>query len=330
MFSPDQLGLDEPVKYAETEQRFASVIAERRTAGDLPGEGWALLATAWAMEKQGRGDEALERAEEARTVLRRAGDLSKLGECCHSIGVWRFHHRDGDPPVDDFAEAIEARLAVGDRMAAAQSWHNLAYVQLIAGRNADADASYERAAELLAQVQADTEPGLAATAFRQFGFILSHQAYAVALHRPPAEALRATRKYFEHVARTGAHREPVLAYLAPGIALASSPKTLGAEGAALRRLTGIAPDAETWLRTALHEASTAMTSHADTGTGRHAYLGSHLLALAELARWCQAHNRPEEAAQLIAEALSLASARGWRGEAARIERLSTAAREGTR
>jgi hypothetical protein len=70
LLSPDQLDSDEPVKYAETEQHYTGVIAKRRAVGDLPGAGWALPETAWEMEKQSREDEALERSEEARAVLR--------------------------------------------------------------------------------------------------------------------------------------------------------------------------------------------------------------------------------------------------------------------
>lgn len=330
-FSPDELGLDDPTTYIEKGDRFKRIADEAAAAGDLPRSGWALifgvacLGVAWAMEKQGRWSEALEQAEASRATLRKTGDLKWLAECCHSIGVWKFHSLNNDPPVEDFTEAIKARLAIGDLIAASQSWHNLGYVQLIMGRNADADISYERAAELLAQVRAGSDRDLAETAFRQLGFVLSHQAYAAARHRSVADALRSTSRYFEHVAQTGAHREPVLAYLAPGIALASSPEVPEPEGSALSALVGIAPDAETWLRVALREASVAMTSPADTGTGRHAYLGSHLLALAELARWCYANGRHEEADQLVAQALRLARTRGWAGEASRIEHLSAAA-----
>jgi tetratricopeptide (TPR) repeat protein len=334
LFSPDELGLDEPAKYTESLDRFQRIADESGAVGDIPRSGWAairgvsLLGVAWAMEKQGRWREALEQAGTARAILRRNDDLKWLSECCHSIAVWKFHNLDEEPPVEDFAEAIEARLAIGDLVAAAQSWHNLGYVQLIAGRNADADASYEHAARLLERVHAGSDPDLATAAFRQLGFVLSHQAYAAARYRPVADALRSARRYFEHIAQTGAHREPVLAYLAPGVALASSPKVPEPEASTLSALVGITPDAEAWLRVAVREASEAMTSHADTGTGRHAYLGSHLLALAELARWCYANGRDEEAGQLLTRALSLARSRGWEGEASRIERLRAGATRG--
>lgn len=329
VFSPSDLGLDEPAIYIEKEDRFQRIADEARGAGEVPIAGWAailgisLFGVAWALEKRGSGSKALEHAEEARAVLRKNDDLRYLAECCHSIGVWKFHHLDADPPVEDFMEALEARLSVGDLVGAAQSWHNLGYVQLIGGRHADADQSYERAADLLTQVQAGSDPDLARIAFRQIGFVLSHQAYAAAKQRPAADALRATRRYFEHVAESGSHREPVLAYLAPGVALASSHEVPEPEGSALSALVGIAADAETWLRAAVHHAASAMTSN--TGSSRPAYLGSHLLALSELARWCYGNGRYEEAEELVAQALSLARARGWAGEASRIERLSAAA-----
>ncbi|MBM0236164.1 hypothetical protein JNW88_01750 [Micromonospora sp. ATA32] len=317
MFTPDQLGLDDPAEYVAAERRYAHAASQRRAARDSGGEGRTLLAVAWAVEKQGRGPEALEYAQTARLLLRDAGDLKFFAECCHSIGVWRFHHFDSDPPVEDFRQAVEARLAIPDLMAAAQSWHNLGFVQLVAGRPVDAAFAYERATDLLDEVRGGSETS---SAFRQLGFVYSHQAYAAARYGLAADALRATTKYFEHVKQTGAHREPVYAYLAPGIALAAAPEIPEEEASALEALADIQPDAETWLRVALGKASDAMTSHVETGTGRHAYLGAHLLALVELARWCYAADHRDEADQLMAQALSLARARGWHGEASRIDR----------
>ncbi|MEU0081291.1 hypothetical protein ABZY58_25610 [Micromonospora tulbaghiae] len=146
------------------------------------------------MEKQGRGAEAIKLAETARPLLRDSGALSALAECCHSVGVWRFHHFDDDPPLDDFGEAIQVRLGAGDLMAAAQSWHNMGYVQLASGDVAGAAHSYGRATDLLDQVRAGTGPELASKAFRQLGFILSHQAFAAARHDPARSALQAARQ----------------------------------------------------------------------------------------------------------------------------------------
>lgn len=272
---------------------------------------------AWAVEKQGRGPEALACAEKAQSLLRHSGDPDSLGECCHSIGVWRFHHFDGDPPTEDFRRAIEVRMAIPDFMKAARSWHNLGFVQLVAGLPADAAASYEHATDLLHRVRGTSEQH---SAFRQLGFVYAHQAYAAARYAPAAAALGATSRYFEHVERTGVHREPVYAYLAPGIALARAADVPEEEGRRLEALTGLGPDAETWLRRALREASDAMTSHVETGTGRHAYLGAHLFALVELARWCDTTGSRDEADQLVTQAVALAQARGWTGEARRVLR----------
>ncbi|MFE9561673.1 hypothetical protein ACFYM0_11235 [Streptomyces sp. NPDC006487] len=320
MFTPDQLGLDDLATYAKTERRYARSASQCRAGGDSAGEGKSLLAVAWAVEKQGRGPEALECAQKARLLLRDTGDLDSYGECCHSMGVWRFHHFDEDPPLEDFRRAIEVWMAIPNLMKAARSWHNLGFIQLVAGFPVDAAASYENAADLLHRVRGSSEEH---GAFRQLGFVYSHQSYAAARCGRVPEALRTTSKYFEHVEQTGSHREPVYAYLAPGIAFAAA-----AEGAevpleevrTLEALTGIRPDAETWLRVALRKAGHAMTSHVETGTGRHAYLGAHLLALVELARWCDATDRRDEADQLVTRSLELARARGWSGEVSRIHR----------
>ena len=322
MFTPAQLGLDDPARYVEAEERFSRTASECAASANVAGEGRALLNTAWAVEKQGRGAEAIKLAETARHLLRDSEALSALAECCHSIGVWRFHHFDDDPPVNDFREAIQVRLGTGDLMAAAQSWHNMGYVQLASGDVAGAWSSYEHATDLLRQVRDGGDTELASKAFRQFGFILSHQAFAAARHDSARAALQATGRYFDHVRLTGAHREPVYAYLAPGIALAASREVPEDEANALEALVGIAPDPESWLLAAVRQATDAMTSPMDTGTGRHAYLGARILALAELARWHHMAGRGREADELVDLAVNLSRARGWHGEAVRAARVS--------
>jgi tetratricopeptide (TPR) repeat protein len=321
LFTSDMLGLDDASHYIQAESRYAESL-RCRTAGEDP-EGTArdLFYLAWTVEKQGRGVEAVERAEEARRLFRDSESLGLYAECCHSIGVWRFHHFDEDPPVEDFRQAARTRLDIGNLMGAAQSWHNLGFVQLIAGRAADAASSYLQSIELLEKVRAGSDSELAASAFRQLGFVYSHQAYAAARYETPTEALRAATTYFSHVQQTGTHREPVYAYLAPGIALAGTPEDPPAEAEALDELVGIGPDADAWLRRAVREASDAMTSHVDTGTGRRAYLGAHLLALGHLAERCFTTGRSCEGDELLTHARDLARARGWLGEESRLIRF---------
>lgn len=321
-YSSDELGLEPIEFYSAREAEYRKKIREHDYSGSLSGAGWPMLALAWALEKQGRGNEGLLQAEEARTVLRDSADRLRLAECCHSIGVWRFHHVADAVPTDDFLEAVEHRLAGGDLMMAAQSWHNLGYVQLISGSWLEAEASYASALELLGAVQ--KEGGARAeSAFRQCGFVLSHQGMLHARHRSTVEALEAALLYFEHFEITKAHREPVLAYLAPGVALARNPAPRGTEELCgrLKELTGIEPEAEAWLRYAVQNASAAMVTSANTGTGRRAYLGSHILALAELARWAYQSGNATEADALVENAESLARARGWTGEAERVRRI---------
>jgi len=319
MFTQDQLGLDDAGRYAEIERDHGRAAEELLALGDKPAHGLARMWEAWAMEKQGRLEEALRVAEEARTVLGQAEDLALVASCGQSIGVWKFHGLDADADVRDFEESIELRLRADNLVAAAQSWHNMAYVQLSSGKWSDARTSYREAAGLLVRVQAGPDAGLAASADRGKAFVLSHLAYASARQQPVAETLTATASYFEHVARTGAHREPVMAYLAPGIALALGEGVPTAESDALVSLTGIPADAESWLRKALDVASEGLAAGASTG--RRAYLGAHVLALVELARWFRSAGREDEADQHVERARLLATARGWQGEAKRAVRF---------
>lgn len=316
MFTQDELGLEPVQHYRDQAARYQALVEERRSGSDLAGLAEALLGSAWARERLGDGVSALQLADEARALLRSVGDLRAVCESCHTIAVWGFHTAVDHGSVADFTEAATGREELGELLLAAQSWHNLGYVQLIGGFEQEADRSYARARELLLRVEAEREPTAAASAFRQRGFVLSHVAFARARHAERNEALEATVAYFRHTRESGSPREPVLAHLAAGLALAGDAHPPPA-AEALADLTGVPPDAETWLRLAVDEAHRALARH--TPGDRRAYLGSHLLGLTELARWCAHHGRESEAKQLKAKAIARASARGWSGEADRVE-----------
>lgn len=316
-YTHDELGLD-PVAVYEAKGEHHSALAEQCQAnGDLRGLGHALWACAWVQEKLGDGAAAIELAKEARVHLESTDDTSAAAECSHTIAVWIFHNLDRADSFTDFEVAIEAREALGELLPAAQSWHNMAYVQSMHGLAGEAALSYARASQLLRDAEESADPGVAASAFRQRGFVLSHLAYMYAHHGMPHEALDAALAYFEHVAASGHHREPVLAYLAAGVALASGDLSARPTRDALERTTGIPPEAERWLRGGMDYAYQALVSYAG---GRRPYLGAHLRAMVETARWCQAHDRLAEAERLAGEAVARAQARGWAGEAARIRR----------
>lgn len=328
MYTNQQLGLDEPATYDDMRDRNTALAAAARERGDPVEEGLGLARAAWALEKQGNSALALEYVARARPLLRNApeewwrDDWWRYAELCHTTAVWKFHNIDlTAPPTDDFLEAAEVRRAHGDALGTAQSWHNLAYTQLMLGWYDDAIASYDRAAEFLHDIATGSDEKTAAIADREQGFLLSHLAFAFARHGSVGDALKATEDYFKHVARTGVHREPVLAYVAPGVALSRSSNVSVRQASGLIALTGIRLYAEPWLRRAVQEAADAMVSQPiNPNTGLGAYLGSYALALVELSKWCSAKNSVEEAERHATEALNLSLARGWHGEAARVRR----------
>ena len=97
------------------------------------------------------------------------------------------------------------------------SWHNLGYVLCRIGRTADAWAAYQAASDVLERVMA--QPDSAAKARREKGFVYSHQACAHAKHGQYDAALSLAATYFDDVAATGLHREPMLAYLGAALAM---------------------------------------------------------------------------------------------------------------
>lgn len=321
-YSNEELGLEPIEVYFAALDTHQRGLGEARVQGSPTDIGRALLSIAWAHEKLGRGPEALKEAEEARGFLRRGEDIDLLAECCHSIGVWRFHNLADDSFGSEyFTEAIENRLQSGNVMGAAQSWHNKGFVELVNGFHSEANHSYERAGSLLNEVISAGSADARISAFKQMGFILSHQAFAWARQSLSSAALDTALSYFSHVNKTQAHREPVYVYLACGMALWQdnhSDPDVTEQARHLESMTGIAPSAEAWLRFAVSEASSAMTARHATGTGRRAYLGAQTLALSELARWAHAKGDSKMSHRLVMQGVELALARGWAGEARRV------------
>lgn len=320
MITPDELGLDPLPTYQKVERTYQKLAARALERGNFSRAGHALLAVAWAHEKQGRGESGISVAKRAATLLDDQRDQMKLAECNHSLGVWEYHNIPDSFPVGPFERATRLRIESGQFLAAAQSAHNGAFVFLTAGDVKRAQSGYDEAESLLERAAYDDGSGqVAESARRQLGFVLSHRAFAAARYHTPEEGLEAALAYFEHVNKTQAHREPVYAYLATGIAL--RPKVNHRTSSVCRRLeklTGISPDSEAWFRYAVQHASEAMSSGGQTGTGRRAYLGALLLALSELAEWCFSVGVEDEARILAGRAHKLATARGWHAEAERV------------
>ncbi|MFF9425103.1 hypothetical protein [Streptomyces sp. NPDC014746] len=309
MYTHQELGLESPVAY-QAELRRLSVESEHAVS---PGAAAvALLAMGRVNEKIGKFTLAFAQAEEARTLFQDAVRPTGVAECAHTMAVWSFHQGDDDTAYRCFREAATLREAEGELLLGAQSWHNFGYVLCRTGRAEEAFAAYRASERLLHRVQAEAAPELREKAVRDGAFVLSHTAYANARYRTAVEAVDAATAYFTLVARTGVHREPLLAHLALPVA--------GPSPALARPLTdhtGLSPDPETWFRFVLTEGRHALATHRP-GRGRRPYLGALLVALAEYGAWCLTQGRPEDGRRLIGEAVSLARSRGWIGEAERI------------
>ncbi|MCX5232597.1 hypothetical protein [Streptomyces sp. NBC_00233] len=309
MHTHEELGLESPVAY-QAELRRLSMEAAR---AEVPGAAAAaLLATGRVNEKVGKFTLAFAQAREARTAFQDAAQPAGVAECAHTMAVWSFHQGDDETSYRCFREAATLREAEGELLLGAQSWHNFGYVLCRTGRAEEAFAAYRESERLLHRVRAEGPPDLREKAVRGGAFVLSHTAYANARYRTAAEAVEAATAYFTLVARTGVHREPLLAHLALPVA-----RPTPALARPLTDRTGLAPDPETWFRFVLAEGRHALATHRP-GHGRRPYLGALLVALAEYGAWCVTQERREDGLRLIGEAVSLARSRGWTGEAERI------------
>jgi hypothetical protein len=316
-----ELGLESAETYEAALRRLDADLRAAERSGDLAATGTALLDLGRVYEKLGRFNDARKAGGRALATFEECGDESGVAQCCHTLAVWFFHHGREHESFPLFVRAAETREALDELLLAAQSWHNLGYVQCRVDRAGEAFTSYARAQILLDRVAAGTGD-MAAKADRNRAFIWSHMAFATAVYSDPREALNIAVRYFELVAATGAHREPLLAFTAVPVAFDRDTSAQAVDAAdRLRTLTGLRADPEVWFGAALDRGLTAFGQHRP-GTGRRPYLGAMLLVLSEYGRWCLAAGREENGQALLARALELAEARGWPGEVRRIGRMA--------
>lgn len=321
MYSQAELGLESASFYMDQIHNLEQVADNARRAGETRVLARATLDIGRVKEKLQEFAKATALAETARKQCQNMGDTSGFALCCHTLAVWAFHQGEDDKSVHDFCMAAETRERIGELLMSAQSWHNLGYVHCRGGRANDAFHCYWKSRYLLDRLRADQSEDLSVKAERSLGFVLSHLAFASAKYRCRNDALTATVEYLEHVARTGVHREPLLAYLAPPIALAlGEEKRISASSSRLEELTDMQMQPEVWFRFALDEGSRALIEH-KAGSGRRPYLGARLLTLTEYGSWCLQNERTQQGQALFAEAVSLARARGWKGEARRCSHV---------
>jgi tetratricopeptide (TPR) repeat protein len=321
MYSHQELGLESQSSYEAELVRLTDLADGARSADDATRLAAALLALGRIHEKLGRFTEAVAHARAARELYEDAGDQGGLAECRHTMAVWAFHQGDTEESFHSFEVAARLREDIGELLRSAQSWHNLGYVQCRSGTPRKAFACYAQSGRLLDRVRTEQPPSLGYKAYRDRGFLLSHTAFATAKHGDADEAVHLATEYFELVARTGVHREPLLAYLALPISRSRvrEPGT-ARQTARLTALTGLPPDPESWFRFTLSEGRRALAEHR-AGEGRRPYLGARLVALAEYGRWCAGiTGRRDEGRSLMARAVALADARGWKGESERFSR----------
>lgn len=316
------LGIDD-IADPETElARLTEAAESARLASDISRLAGTQLAKGRLLEKIGRYERAIACAAEARKLFEATGDRAGLALCCHTMAVWEFHHGDGPGGVRDFVAAARLREEAGDLLGAAQSWHNLGYVQCRTGAPGAAFTSYTTAERLLGLAGDAPDPALRQKAVRERGFVLSHLAYAHAKHGDPADAMARALAYEELVEATQVHREPLLAYMAPALALArdsAAGRTRPARRLAAR--TGLPADPEVWFRFAARQWDRMVarpTAAAAPVSARRPYLGAYLLLLTERATWCAGLGRAGDRDRLVRGATALARARGWAGEASRI------------
>ncbi len=307
--------------YDHERRRHLHELADAERCGDLVTAAGAQLEIGRIEEKLGRYSLALEHGLRAEAGYDEAGDAQGVAQCHHTIAVWSFHHGHDHRALHSFRRAAAIRESLGTELLAAQTWHNLGYVEARSGLIQDSLASYNRALALLDQCDLATADDLASTAHRNRAFVWSHLAYVHAERGQHATALGHARRYFDLVAETGAHREPLLAMAGVALAYAGDRRLTSSSAAAhLDGVTGIQALPDAWFEAALARGQSAAEDYVP-GIGRRPYLGAMLLVLGLSGRWLVAEGRLQEGGARFARAESLAKARGWDGELRRLDAM---------
>jgi predicted ATPase/class 3 adenylate cyclase len=118
------------------------MLALARGAGDVHMTGIAVAILGTVAIHLGDFERAISRLEEAREMLRQAGDDLALGRVMNSLGYAALAMRDFPRATKYSREGFEVASRVGDDAGRSVSLANLGCGQLLAGSDADAEASF--------------------------------------------------------------------------------------------------------------------------------------------------------------------------------------------
>ncbi|HYK52188.1 MAG TPA: adenylate/guanylate cyclase domain-containing protein [Candidatus Eremiobacteraceae bacterium] len=119
----------------EANQRALALF---RRVADRAGEAWALNHGAFALYQMGRFDEAAEAAEEALAAMRDIGNKHGEANCFNVLATIHMETRETAAARDAFAQSLAVARALEDEIGAAIVMTNLADLEFIDGRYAEA------------------------------------------------------------------------------------------------------------------------------------------------------------------------------------------------
>ena len=319
LYSAAELGLENAQVY---HTRLLKLNEEEKSSEDCSAHAQVNFQQARCHEMLGQFDDAHRRLREAWVRYVDLNDQKSLSQCAQDLAVWSYHQGDNVASENAFKEAIAIRSNIDEPLLCAQSWHNLAFVQLRNGRIKDAFCSYGESRKIVERCLGDPSTAIAVKAKRTLGFVLSHLVYAKAKIGDSEGAVGDAAKYFDHVSTTKAHKEPLLVYVGVAMALdARGNRGNSVSASRLRDLAGLDMDSEVWFKFALGESLRSLIYH-ENESERRPYLGSRMLTLAEYGLKSLRNGDPEKHRILFMNAKGLAVARGWKGEALRYSMIA--------